>query len=288
VLLQGLAILRGEISEPVGHLVNQGLRVCLIGIFALGAGVYQDWVCSGANSLADQLSSVISGSQGGVYAGLDALNVQGNQISREFLDRGEELLPTGGYTDVLIGVLILISICLMLCFLGPLFIAMLLFQATAHLFNNWLAQLLNYVLLLALTSILAGLTLHIGTHYFAAVISQNSEGLSEVRQFAEILLLTGAVSIIAMQLPALAAGLAGGSTLSIGRGILGGAVGLALSASRLGLGQDGKKGPPGRNSLARGIDSATFSMRARHRDASPHRYNARPENRSVGETGSSS
>jgi type IV secretion system protein VirB6 len=107
--------------------------------------------------------------------------------------------------------------------LGPLFLLALLFERTRHLFEGWIAQLINYGLIAVLLTLVAGLLLQL----IAAYASQTAALGSALATLdvLNLLLATCMVFLLLRQVPPIAAALSRGMALSTM-----GAVGAALAA----------------------------------------------------------
>jgi type IV secretion system protein VirB6 len=109
--------------------------------------------------------------------------------------------------------------------LGPLFIAMLFFDATKRMFSAWIAQLANYALITILTVMVAALLLQIVQSYAAQTAARGSAILTV--DALNMVLIAVLVFLILRQIMPIAAGLAGGIALStmgmvsrpLGRGV---------------------------------------------------------------------
>ena len=96
--------------------------------------------------------------------------------------------------------------------LGPLFVVLLLFDTTRRFFEMWLAQLANYALITILTVMVAALLLHLVASY-----AQQTAALGAAMKIVDalnMLLVTGLVFLFMRQVMPIAAGLAGGVSLS--------------------------------------------------------------------------
>jgi type IV secretion system protein VirB6 len=96
--------------------------------------------------------------------------------------------------------------------LGPLFIAMLFFEATKRMFSAWIAQLANYALISILTVMVAALLLQLVQSYAAQTAARGSAILT--MDALNMLLIAVLVFLILRQIMPIAAGLAGGAALS--------------------------------------------------------------------------
>jgi type IV secretion system protein VirB6 len=96
--------------------------------------------------------------------------------------------------------------------LGPLFIALLLFETTKRFFEAWIAQLATYALITVLTVMVAALLLQIVLSYATQTAARGS-GLFTV-DVLHMLLIATLVFLVLRQIMPIAAGLAGGISLS--------------------------------------------------------------------------
>jgi type IV secretion system protein VirB6 len=203
---------------------------------ALSSGIYQQWVVSGAQSLADGLAGVVSGSTtasglgsagSGVYGVLDALEAQGSGVALTHMLAALHALPMAGYTEFIAacamaalvalllvalgGSIVLAKVLLTICLaLGPLAIVCLAFPPAAPLFRGWWQRVLQNVLLMVLLTGLLGLVVRIYGTYLNA-LSANVGQTNVLVDCIELLILTGVLVLVVFYLPGLAAGLAGGA-----------------------------------------------------------------------------
>jgi type IV secretion system protein VirB6 len=96
--------------------------------------------------------------------------------------------------------------------LGPLFIAMLFFDATKRMFSAWIAQLANYALITILTVMVSALLLQI-VQFYAAQTAARGSAIFTVDAL-NMVLIAMLVFLILRQIMPIAAGLAGGIALS--------------------------------------------------------------------------
>ncbi len=100
----------------------------------------------------------------------------------------------------------------MLLALGPIFIALLLFESTKRFFAAWLGQLANYALITILTIMLAALLLQIVNSYAAQTAARGSSILSV--DALNMMLISALVLLVLRQVMPIAAGLSGGFALN--------------------------------------------------------------------------
>jgi type IV secretion system protein VirB6 len=295
VVLHGWAVLRGDVREPIHHFVVAIVRMAVIGALALGVGAYQQTVSMAVGALADDLASILSGDASGVLGALDLVNEGGIEIAIGFFRRGEELLPISGYSDILVGFLILIAHALMLCVLGgyillakvalalmlavgPLFIASTLFAQTTPFFESWLGQVISYVLLMAMMAALAGMVLQIHGHYLATVASHDIDTLNAIEQLAEVLLISGAMLVVSIQVPQIAGRLGGGVSLKSGSQLLSSAAGQIMIYTRV----DGVGLASAIDKVLDNFDRVTAPVQLRYFNSSFYRYKSRMLERLAG------
>jgi len=122
----------------------------------------------------------------------------------------------GGLTAVTLGSLIVAKVSLaILLALGPVFVPTILFEKTKHLFDGWLGQIVNYVLLLLLMSvaiyILFPVLLVIIASYFALA---KLVGLT-ISDSVQLTALLGIFIAVMKQVPSTAASISRGYALSV-------------------------------------------------------------------------
>jgi type IV secretion system protein VirB6 len=96
--------------------------------------------------------------------------------------------------------------------LGPLFLALLLFDSTRRLFEAWLAQLANYALITILTVLVAALLLQIVQSYAEQTAARGAAILTV--DALNMVLISALVFLFMRQVMPIAAALAGGVALS--------------------------------------------------------------------------
>jgi type IV secretion system protein VirB6 len=224
VLLYGVAILRGAISEPVVDFAVRSLKLAFIYLLATTVA-YSSWVTDPLfHTLPDALTRAISGAAApDVGSAFDQFFNRaaylGEKIGREAsLDNWAPLLMSGAVfvigalaAAVGFGVVLIAKVALaLLVALGPIFIALALFDGTRRFFFGWLSQAVNYLVLMALIITVFQLILSLVADQWGSIDGQDP-------MTGGLLFL--AVSILAaiffLQTPAIAAGIAGGASAGL-------------------------------------------------------------------------
>lgn len=224
VILYGIAILRGAISEPLMDFAVRSLKLAIVYLLATTAA-YGDWITQPLfHVLPDTVARAVAGSES-----TDAGSAFDQFFARAaFL--GEEAAQSASAFDWLpliisgavfgfgalaaalgFGIVVLAKVALaLLIALGPLFIACALFDATRRYFFGWLSQVVNYVVLFALIVAVIQLVL--------ALVAQQWSGLQgEDPVIAGLLFVALCLlgTIFFLQTPAIATGIAGGASAGL-------------------------------------------------------------------------
>jgi type IV secretion system protein VirB6 len=104
-----------------------------------------------------------------------------------------------------------IALCVLLA-LGPLFIMMLFFDSTKRLFEQWIAQMVNYALITILTIMVASLMLHVLSTAADQAVARGA-GI-KLADAVRVCMAAGLTFLIMRQIMPMAAGLASGVALS--------------------------------------------------------------------------
>jgi type IV secretion system protein VirB6 len=143
--------------------------------------------------------------------------------------------------------------------LGPLFFALLFFDATRRFFTAWIAQLANYGLITILTVMVAALLLKIVQSYAAQTAARGAAILTV--DALNMMLIALLVFLVLRQVMPIASGLAGGVSLS-SSGVASG-----LTAFRRGVLQPAKNVAP---YVAGTLGAAALGAGLAARDAAAH------------------
>jgi len=236
----GYLHLMGRIEEPF----VAGLKRLAVIALVLGAGLhlwlYNTLIVDTFYNAPAQLAAAVVGA-GDPVATIDTIWESGGTVASNLYDKGGFGSDVGFYLAGTIVYCLMGMLCVYAMFLialsnialavllalGPLFIAMLFFDATRRYFSAWLGQLANYALITVLTIMVAALLLHIVQSYAAQTAARGTAILTV--DALNMILVAVLVFLVLRQIMPVAAGLVGGSPLSsqgfVGRSI---AVGLGM------------------------------------------------------------
>jgi type IV secretion system protein VirB6 len=226
VMAWGYLQLTGKISEPV----LAGLKRIALLVLVLGVGLrlwlYNTVIVDTFYNAPAQLAAAVVGA-GDPVGTLDAIWNSGGTVAGHLWDKGGVLSGdfgfylagavvwclVGGLCVYAMFLIALSSIALaVLLALGPLFIAMLLFDATRRFFAAWMVQLANYALITVLTVMLAALLLGVVNSYAAQTAARGSAILTV--DALNMMLIAFLVFLVLRQVMPIASGLAGGAALN--------------------------------------------------------------------------
>lgn len=226
VILYGFAVMRGAISEPIMEFAWRAMRIVVIVLLATNSSAFQQYVTTlFFDSLPKEIGNALAGSGLNTSSGAPF-----DQLLSKGIDVANKIYDQAGITDVapaLIAGILLVFVAVgsflqfaillyakvglgVVIALGPIFIALGLFEATRPFTEAWLRQLANFVILLVLVVALVGLMLSTVSGFidrFGANAGTAGELVVAAVAISAVLGLSG---YIALQLPIIAGGLAGG------------------------------------------------------------------------------
>ncbi len=243
VMAWGYLHLTGKIEEPV----LAGLKRILVLALILGAGLhlwlYNTLIVDTFYNAPAQLAGAVVGAADPV-ATIDTIWERGGAVAGSlWAHLSISFCIAGAVVWCLMGLLCVYAMFLIalssialavLLALGPLFIAMLFFDATKRLFAAWIAQLVNYALITVLTVMVGALLLHIVQSYATQTAALGSAILTV--DALHMVLVAVLVFLVLRQVMPIAAGLAGGVSLS-SMGLLSRGAGMALRSTGRGAGK---------------------------------------------------
>lgn len=227
VFLWGLAIWRGLINEPLSDGIMRILRVVLIGTIGLGMGVYGPRIADFLYNSPGELAAVMAGGAVTPQTVMDQALSTGDDIAGAFMSLVSLSSPGASFAAILSALIVWLFTAVVVLYgaalvilskvilgivigLGPLFIAMLLFDSTKKFFEGWLGQALNYMFIFALVVAAINIMFALWQPTLAYALANNAAGFSAL---IPMIIVGGASFIVLMQVPALASGLAGGVQL---------------------------------------------------------------------------
>lgn len=227
VMIWGYLQLTGRIEEPFAAGVRRIVILAVIFGVGLHLWLYNSLLVDTFYEAPTEFAAAVVGASDPVQI-IDSIWEQGGAVADQLFRDGSGFnvshlgyMLAGVVVWLLIGLLCVYTMFLLalssialsvLLALGPLFIALLLFDTTRRYFEVWLAQLANYALITILTVMVAALLLHLVASY-----AQQTAGLGAAMKIVDalnMLLVTGLVFLFMRQVMPIAAGLAGGISLS--------------------------------------------------------------------------
>ena len=226
VMAWGYLQLTGKLDEPV----LTGLK--RIGAIALVLGVglrlwlYNTLIVDTFYDAPAQLASAVIGS-GDPVGAIDTIWERGGAVAGFLWNKGGVLTGDFGFylagamVWCLIGLLCVYAMFLIalssialaiLLALGPLFIALLLFDATKRFFAAWISQLTNYGLITLLTVMVAALLLQVVQSYAEQTAARGTAILTV--DALHMMLVAALVFLVLRQVMPIASALAGGASLN--------------------------------------------------------------------------
>jgi type IV secretion system protein VirB6 len=226
VMAWGYLHLTGKITEPFeAGLKRIGLIALVLGV-GLRLWLYNTVIVDTFYNAPAQLAAAVIGASDPVGT-VDAIWNSGGTVASNLWDKGG-LWPSdigfrvaGGVVWGMIAVLCVYAMFLIalssialavLLALGPLFIAMLFFDATRRFFSAWIAQLANYAFITVLTVMVAALLLRIVQSYATQTMALGTA--IKTVDALNMLLVALLVFLVLRQVMPIAGSLAGGASLS--------------------------------------------------------------------------
>jgi len=183
IAIYAFAIMRGVVQEPLTDFVYRGVKLAII-FTAATTVAYQDWITGPLfNDAPSAVTEAISGKQyGSMGMVFDALESQSIEVSNRLQTAADAMpllmAPRAILYYILsfivrlfaeiascvgfgVSMLALISLAIIIA-MGPIFIALSLFDWGKRYFNGWLNQAFNYIVLLAIITTMASLITDLG------------------------------------------------------------------------------------------------------------------------------
>jgi type IV secretion system protein VirB6 len=226
IVIWGYLQLAGKIEETFIEGVRRLLTLALI----LGLSLHL-WMFNAV--IVDSFSAAPSALVAGVIGSPDSVSIV-DEILFDGDDAASMLIAKGGLFDdslsfyiagfavyLIVGLTAVYAMFLLalskialsvLIALGPVFLALLMFESTKRFFEAWLAQLCNYAFLTVLTGLVAALMLQVVSE--AAEAAVRAGGGIEIAHALKVCLAAALTFLVMKQVPAMAQGLASGVALS--------------------------------------------------------------------------
>ena len=226
VMVWGYLHLTGRIDEPFVAGLRRLITLAVVLGAALRLWLYNSLLVDTFYRAPAELAGAVVGAQNPV-ATIDTIWERGGAVAGYLWNNGGFLNGNVGFylagaaVWTLIGLLCVYTMFLIalsgialavLLALGPLFITLLLFDATRRFFEAWLAQLANYALITILTVLVAALLLQVVASY---AVQTAARGTAIVTVDAlDMVLVAVLVFLLLRQVMPIASALAGGIALS--------------------------------------------------------------------------
>jgi type IV secretion system protein VirB6 len=251
VMVWGYLQLTGQIEEPFIGGVKRIIALAVIFGCALELWLYNSLIVDTFFDAPAELGAVVVGAFDPVGI-VDQIIFEGGDAANLLLEKGG--LLNGNFAYYLAGFAVYLIVVLtavytmfllalsrialsVLLALGPLFIALLLFETSKRFFEAWLAQLANYAFITLLTVLVAALMLHVVTVSAQQAVSEG--GSIQIANAARVCMAAGLTFLVMRQVMPMAAGLASGLALS-SFGVVSAALAWGFGGALRGSGQFGR------------------------------------------------
>ena len=227
VMAWGYLQMSGRIEEPLPDGLKRILSLALVFGVGLRLWLYNSVIVDTFYQAPTEFAAAVIGAADPV-ATVDVIWDQGGSVAGQLWDRSIGF-STSSFGFMLAGLVVWLMVGLLCIYtmflialasvaqavllaLGPLFIAMLLFEGTRKLFAAWIAQLVNYALISILSVLAAALLLRVVVAYATQTAARGAAILTV--DAINMVLISVLVFLFMRQVMPIAAGLAGGVALS--------------------------------------------------------------------------
>lgn len=233
LVMMGFAIIFGYVEAPASNFMKTCGKFIVIGGLAMSAPTYLSWVVEALRGLETGVADAFSASGSStsatsVYQVLDKAVSDGFQIGGDMLDKmGKRRWYEIGmvfwdllnaliiYAATLIiaipaGAMVIVAKIMLTLMLGigPFFVAMLMFPATAKWFDSWFGQVMTYIMQIALVTTVLGMGMKFFSALTAKVLAVTTD--HPIATMLEILIVTGVTLFLLQRAYEAASHLAGG------------------------------------------------------------------------------
>jgi type IV secretion system protein VirB6 len=233
IVLYGIAILRGAVREPVLDFAWRSVRLVAIVTLATNADTFQAYVTTLFNdTLPREIGNSIAGSGLNMSSGrpFDQLLNKGISVATQIYEQSglTNIAPAliaailmvftaaAGFLQFAVMLYAKVGLSLVVA-LGPIFVALALFEATRPFAEAWTRQLVNFVVLQVLVIALIGLMLTTVGQFVDKYGTNATTGGELIVGAVAISAVLGLAAYVALQLPEIAGALAGGGASLAGR-----------------------------------------------------------------------
>ncbi|NZD63651.1 type IV secretion system protein [Rhizobium sp. WYCCWR 11290] len=230
VVLFGYLVLRGSVQEPILEFAFRAMKLAIIVMLVRNASDYQTYVTNiFFETLPREISQALNSGTAPSASTFDSLLDKGQECAREIWARatwpadivtgiGGMMAIGASFTVAAIGYIVSLYARLALAIvlaIGPIFVALAMFQSTRRFTESWIGQLANFVILQVLVVAIGSLLISCIDTTFTAVESYTDVMMRPVALCAICL----AALYVFYQLPGIASALAaGGASLTYGYG----------------------------------------------------------------------
>jgi type IV secretion system protein VirB6 len=226
VMIWGFLSLTARIQEPIWEAVKRIIFIAVVLGIGLRLWLFNAVIVDTFFTAPSQLAAAITGASDPI-AVIDTIWDKGGTVASTLWNKGGVLngdfgfylagaivyLIMGGVAVYAFFLLALSKLALaLLLAIGPVFICLLLFEATRRFFEAWIAQLANYALVAVLATLVATLMLKVVSSY-ATQTAERGSAIVTVDAL-NMVLCASLVLLIMRQVMHIAAGLASGIALS--------------------------------------------------------------------------
>ncbi|MBB4277905.1 type IV secretion system protein [Rhizobium mongolense] len=230
VVLYGYLVLRGSVQEPILEFAFRAMKLAIIVMLARNASEYQTYVTGlFFETLPKEISEALNSGTAPSASTFDSLLDKGQKGAQEIWARaswpvdivtgiGGMMVIGASFIVAAIGYIVSLYARLALAIvlaIGPIFIALAMFQPTRRFTESWIAQLANFVILQVLVVAIGSLLITCVDTTFTAIESYSDVLMRPIALCAICL----AALYVFYQLPGIASALAaGGASLTYGYG----------------------------------------------------------------------
>jgi type IV secretion system protein VirB6 len=227
VMAWGYLQMSGRIEEPFVSGLKRIMMVALVLVVCLRLWLYNSVIVDTFYRAPSQLAAAIIGADDPVST-IDSIWSRGGAVAGQlwqqafaFSEHAIGFMVAGTVVWFMVGMLCVYTMFLIalssvalsvLLALGPLFVAMLLFDGTRRYFSGWIAQLANYGLITILSVLTAALLLRIVQTYATQTIALGAA--IQTVDALDMVLMSVLVFLFMRQVMPIAAALAGGVSLN--------------------------------------------------------------------------